>query len=116
MASDKLDGSVQRLAYAFRDVVLDAVSPLYANMDKLEYRMDRMAQGMDSMDKRMAQRLDARDKRTDRVAQKMDGITKRMDTSEKSMTALNENVAAQFAAQARFIAEELDEKLAGLGK
>ncbi len=84
MTQDKLNGSVETLAYAFRDVMIEAVSPLYEKIDGLGRRMD-----------------------------KMEG---RMDTLEQSIATTNQNMAAQFAAQSRYISEEIDKKLTRLGK
>lgn len=91
MTNDKLNGSVETLAYAFRDVIVEAVSPLYKKIDGLGYRIDRIEQEMGSM-------------------------SQRMGSMEQSIETTNKNMAAQFAAQSKYISEEIDKKLSRLGK
>ncbi|MCY4209529.1 MAG: hypothetical protein OXE97_00510 [Gammaproteobacteria bacterium] len=105
MTNDKLNGSVETLAYAFRDVIVEAVSPLYKKIDGLGYRIDRIEQEMGSMNQRMGS-----------MEKDMGSMKQRMDSMEQSIETTNKNMAAQFAAQSKYISEEIDKKLSRLGK
>ena len=74
---EKLNGSVDLLANAFRSVIVEA---------------------MESTEQSMSKRFDGIDKR-------FDGIDKAIDTTNESIKTTNENMQAQFAKQEEKIAD-----------
>ena len=98
MTNDKLNGSVETLAYAFRDVFVQALSPLHEKIDGLGDRVDGLGDRVGGLEHEMGE------------------MKVRMDALEKGLETTNKNMSAQFAAQAKYISEEIDKKLSRLGK
>ena len=82
-SKDKLNGSVNQLATAMRDVFGEAMSQV----------RDDVKSDLDGMEGRLNKRID--------------GLETRIDHVEKSIETTNKNMQAQFAQQEKKIAQEI---------
>lgn len=86
-SKNKLNGSVESLALSLHNVISEAV----------EKGNESMIEEMVAMEGRLNERIDRLDERIDR-------LDDRIDTT-------NQNMSDQFAAQARYISEQIDKRL-----
>ena len=117
MSEDQVNGSVEALANAFRNVIVEAVGPLHEKIDRLERKVDDLARRVDALERRMdslEHRMDSLENRMDSLEHRMDGLEREVKVLEQNIGVTNQNMSAQFAAQAKYISGEIDKKLSRL--
>lgn len=67
MSDKSLNGSVDRLAQALKDVFIEAQEPVIARLDKLDKRVDTMHEELINLSLNTAKRFDKLAKRLEKV-------------------------------------------------
>ena len=96
----KLNGSVDLLAEAMRQVFTESVEAVESRMTA---HFDKRIDGLDK-------RIDGLDKRIDGLDRRIDGLEKRIDVLDKNIDTTNQNMQAQFAEQEKKIGQLLKSK------
>ena len=100
-SKNKLNGSVESLALSLHNVISDAV----------EKGNESMIEEMVAMEGRLNKRIDRLDERIDGLDERMDRLDERMDRLDERIDTTNQNMSDQFAAQAKYISEQIDKRL-----